>query len=725
MPSKTSTSHKKEWFSKAMFLQSYSSFAPIPIVYFIIVFMILPMNIFMGDFSAMSNNDIYYSLMIFPEAASTVGLPASFLTGCMSAMLSFRYLHNNRSANMVHSMPIRREALFVTQYIAGLSFVIIPNILILLITMLAFMYHGVFFFTPLFLFFGMHCASYFFFYSFAVLCSNMTGSIGGVPMFFLAFNFMALFVATLLSPLFEIFYIGFYGYVTDSPWVQKLTPVISFAYDCRIGGSISEKNIAHLTTEEKIAYQLTGDDIYFYLYDSNVFLAHMVVGVLFVVGAMWLYKIRHIESAGEAVAIHWLKPVFRFLISVLGGLSLGLLSVAVVSSSAGFTDDEMATLIPLASLLWAMVFAMVAEMILQKSFRVLGQWKKTLLPVATVGLIYVGLVVDITGYETYAPNYKDIVDINMGAHAVYPRDSVTLSRLPTEEGKVAQVYYDYTQQFHMAMLESNRQLKEDDVQNWYWDSNIHYTTLRYYHRDGESTQRGYTYYVNPEEVDTQGSTANILNAMANDPSLAEYSYDFPLLYDAKTLNVGLDCLYSPETGNLAGEMIQSLLPDVSTRQLKQIQLEILEALEQDLAEGNIGQRYISIKDEEFIQEGMYTWILVEYIFDEKESSSYYTDSDEVYNDKGSPTRITRNNGGTKGFALTTKAVHTLAVLEEYDILGDFELLTNLERLELEQKWFLEEDDNCNSVHFLDVYQNFDPENVYDFAPILDYRGSYD
>ena len=51
----------------------------------------------------------------------TMGVALSLVFGALAAMASFGYLYNNRSAAMMHALPLRREALFTTQYLAGLS----------------------------------------------------------------------------------------------------------------------------------------------------------------------------------------------------------------------------------------------------------------------------------------------------------------------------------------------------------------------------------------------------------------------------------------------------------------------------------------------------------------------------------------------------------------------------------------------------------------------------
>ena len=50
-----------------------------------------------------------------------LGLFLSLVCGVLAAMAVFGYLYNNRAACTIHALPVRREALFWSNYLAGLS----------------------------------------------------------------------------------------------------------------------------------------------------------------------------------------------------------------------------------------------------------------------------------------------------------------------------------------------------------------------------------------------------------------------------------------------------------------------------------------------------------------------------------------------------------------------------------------------------------------------------
>ena len=53
-----------------------------------------------------------------------LGLCLSLVFGVLAAMAAFGYLYNNRAACTIHALPVRREALFWSNYLAGFSFLL-------------------------------------------------------------------------------------------------------------------------------------------------------------------------------------------------------------------------------------------------------------------------------------------------------------------------------------------------------------------------------------------------------------------------------------------------------------------------------------------------------------------------------------------------------------------------------------------------------------------------
>ena len=101
-------------------------------------------------------------------------------------MAVFGYLFNHRSAAAIHAMPMRRENLFITNYLSGLAFIVVPNMLVYAATALieltvlpaelsavalGCLWDG----------FWVGLGALFFLYTFAVFCAQFTGNVLACP----------------------------------------------------------------------------------------------------------------------------------------------------------------------------------------------------------------------------------------------------------------------------------------------------------------------------------------------------------------------------------------------------------------------------------------------------------------------------------------------------------------------------------------------------------------
>ena len=83
-------------------------------------------------------------------------------------------------------------------------------------------------------------------------------------------------------------------------------------------------------------------------------------GVALAVAALLVYRTRHIESAGDVVAVRIVRPVFRYGFAFCAGLTGGVWSAALLS------QDSPAAL-TFWVVLWGVIGCFAAEMLLKKS----------------------------------------------------------------------------------------------------------------------------------------------------------------------------------------------------------------------------------------------------------------------------------------------------------------------------------------------------------------------
>ena len=78
--------------------------------------------------------DVQYQILSVGHMLASVG---SSIYGLAAAWLAFYYLFTGKSANFYAALPVRREAMFATHYLAGLTIHIVPMLLISAVTFAA------------------------------------------------------------------------------------------------------------------------------------------------------------------------------------------------------------------------------------------------------------------------------------------------------------------------------------------------------------------------------------------------------------------------------------------------------------------------------------------------------------------------------------------------------------------------------------------------------------
>ena len=131
-------------------------------------------------------------------------------------------------------------------------------------------------------------------------------------------------------------------------------------------------------------------------------LIYTAAAVVLVAAAYLFYRLRHSETAGDAIVFGWLRPVVLYVISLAGGIGLGLLLWFLIDY-----DHEKISII---ALLLCQIFAGLivyfgVQMLLHKSFKVFNRRGWLGAALLAVLLIVAGLAVrfDLFGVARYVP----------------------------------------------------------------------------------------------------------------------------------------------------------------------------------------------------------------------------------------------------------------------------------------------------------------------------------
>ncbi|MEG1987870.1 MAG: hypothetical protein RR035_01680, partial [Oscillibacter sp.] len=402
MQSKTSFS--KALFNGTLFRKNLTRFWPLWAVYGVIWTVMLPLLQFTSSRSRYwganfsLENFREYTLRMATDPAVTMAL----IFGVLFAVAMFSYLCNPRAVGMVHSFPIRREGLFLTNYLSGLFMQLSALVAAGLLTLLVQVTSGVgTAWKELALWLAVNACLTLFFYSFGVFCAMFSGQILAIPVFYGILNILAVGVETLVRGFSAVFLYGATGGGISNAALW-LSPVVKLYRELDVERAYSQ-DVTRVT--EWTVTGLTGTP------------AVWICGVaaLVLTGlALVLYRLRRSESAGDTVSVGWAKPLFTYGVAVCAALGLGQ-GLYYLTWGQFFGGQAYSLPAMLACMLcMGLVGYFGAEMLLRKSFRILkSTWKGAVALSVVLVLFGAGLSVDIIGFESHIPPAEKVESVSM------------------------------------------------------------------------------------------------------------------------------------------------------------------------------------------------------------------------------------------------------------------------------------------------------------------------
>lgn len=395
------------FFDLTVYRKTFTRFWPLWAVNLVIWLFILPFNGLMQLGDDMGREVKATSLYRFAgnvgDYAGEWGVIFSLIAGLVVAMAVCSHLYNNRSANFMGALPVRREGLFVSTYLAGLTMLIAPNVVIFLLTLLVEAAGGVVLWLPLLYWLAALCAMEFFFYSFAVCLGQFAGHILALPVFYAIFNAIVAAAYALLEWVMRAYYFGFYGIDSygSSRIIYWCTPVVAL-----LEMDIDRYDTNLIQGVEEWVFDIEG------LWIAGVY---AIVAVVLTAGALLFYRRRHLETAGDIVAVKAMRPVFKYGVAACAGLFFGMLMYEMF----GFTQLGLM----IAVILWGIVGYFVAQMLLDKTIRVFKKWKGAAAVTAAFLILFAVIGFDLTGYESRVPAANEVQSVKVVGLYGYPSDS--------------------------------------------------------------------------------------------------------------------------------------------------------------------------------------------------------------------------------------------------------------------------------------------------------------
>ena len=621
-------------FHPALFRKNMTRFWPIWALYGVIWLLALPATLLTNYtdpdatfliLDSVISHPALFARAFVPQLAAALSPWLSLFFGIAAAMAVFSYLFQSRSCDLIHALPLRREGLFLTNYLSGLAFFALPLLAVFFLSLIAECALGALYFPGLFSWLCVNLLTALFFYSFAVLCAMLTGHILAMPAFYFIFNGLVFVVVGLLNRVLRSFVYGYAGVDRIDTLTLWCTPILKLHCSLSASEVVGPDGIGALCVNGFL----------------SVF-TYALAGLAFAGLALALYRRRQLECAGDVVSLSWLRPIFQYGVAFCVALSLGMF-LDVIFSAQG----------PWALLGFMLVSGAIgyfaAAMFLRKTFRVFNRgW----LGLGIFSLVLCAgmcaMVFDLTGFERRVPDPAQVAEITLSGVNTAPYDGAAGTNITLTNPDAIAAFT----RFHTALVAPEGQTGEElggfasrADEDWpIEEANTLRIDIQYTMADGSRTLRNYIFTVSAAALHDSSSAAAQLQTLLNRPEVVEQSYFGRLSWysDLRLTDVILTVL--DDSGSSGGE---SLDLTASQRQA------LLEAIQADMAEGNLGRRYL-LNDQA------------------RYENCYFNDLELWFTGTAGQNTGRPASEDQLSIVVTLQitAAHTLALLEEYGISAD-------------------------------------------------------
>ena len=326
------------------------------------------------------------------------------------AMTGFSYLNSKKKVDFTHSMPVKREMLFLSRYTAGLLLYAIPLFLNVGIGLLIAVFSkgiNVYVLKSALWFFVYHLIYFLLFYSTAILAivliGNLVVSFLGMGILFTYQSVMWAIVVAFKETFFET-------YMDEYQLFKACDPI---GLLIRQMGSFSR----NYYTYDYAGRAIRAEGAYFYSTGGKMALIALFGAVVTGAVALLLFRLRKSEASGKSLVFPKSEPIVKVALLIPSGALGGIIFYRIAS---GFKA------------LWyifgAVVFfalaAIVIEIIFRQDFKSFFQHKISALTGAGVILVFtLCFCLDLLGFDTRIPKSSRIESVGISIPVVETDDA--------------------------------------------------------------------------------------------------------------------------------------------------------------------------------------------------------------------------------------------------------------------------------------------------------------
>lgn len=467
-----------------------------------------------------------------------------FMYALIVSMAVWSYMYSAKSISLMHSIPVTRTALYITNVLSGLTMLIAPVLVYGILYELIGIYFGNGDVCAMLTFMSVTIGLSIIMFSIGTLSAHITGNILALPFLYVGVNTLAAGVEYLI----EVFASGYiYGYSGNYAGVAEfLSPFIKIS-----------NTLQYVSSTTKTSNLLGAGCVYIYT----------LVSIALLVVCCFIYTKRKSESAGDTISVSWLKPVFTSIVSGIVAIPLAeLLYFLLGFSSIYYNKLVMSVLVVISGI----VGYYASIMLLNKTFAV---FKKKLLPglIATSSALIIICFItsfDVFNAEEFVPDIDEITAVTVS----YDNTMITLDTPDT---------FELATNLHKYFIED----KEASLNTYKVATNSHYICgIKYYLKDGRMISRSYPCMLGVPDFKADFPSSDALKDFMSNQYL--------MLKEAKNITKNGEITYISTWGNIVrGYGLDATL---------ELQ-EVYEAFIKDLEEGNYRYDLTSFDDAIFIE----------------------------------------------------------------------------------------------------------------------------
>lgn len=494
-------------FDRAVFRRALKKTAPVWILYTLYE-LLLPLRLFSfcrGVSSCTDDFLVQIEKTILGYARINASL-LPFLLGGLLAWVLFFWLFRAGTAYFYAALPVRRETLFLTNYLTGVLLCAAPALLSSLLLWAVGAGFGAAAFVPAMQVFAAAMLGFLLFFSFAVLVCCVVGQMAAMPIVYVILNFTFFVLEAIVRHL-------LFTFVYGMPYSQSST-MQSFALHATPVLGLLQGGFRVQTD------WLERDGMYYMEYAPRLegwsYLGMLaVLGLVFALCAFLLLKHREMERSGDVIAVGWLRPVALYVFTIGCALVLGALMAELFSSNTA--DNFWYVLLFL--FMGAFVGYFAGKMLLQKTIHVFRSgWLGLGACCLALLLAFGAAEFDLFGYSRYLPERSAVQAAGL-TH--YQSNGLYTTQ---DDAFIQDVLNLHTAEVSEKSKQEHRrhayQLGTDYTEQFY---------ITYRMTDGTLTERYYSIVYSEADLEDPDSLISRFSALYNSPGsvLIRTGFDTP------------------------------------------------------------------------------------------------------------------------------------------------------------------------------------------------------